>query len=152
MSTTSTEFPLPVSAPAHGVLVVEAAGRLYGIEGESLREIVSLAPIMRVPGAPPFVRGIMNVRGTMLTIMDLPQRLGDARLREEGASVVVVQGGGRLLGIAVDDVLDVQSVPLSGLEPAPLTTAGALAIGLGHFGDRVVIVIDVNELVRQVLA
>jgi purine-binding chemotaxis protein CheW len=107
---------------------------------------------MRVPGAPPFVRGIMNVRGTMLTILDLPQRLSGARLREESASIVVIHGDGRLLGVAVDDVLDVQSIPPTGLEPAPLTKAGALARGLGHFGDRVVIVIDVNELVRQVLA
>jgi purine-binding chemotaxis protein CheW len=152
MSTTSTAFPLPADATAHGLLVVEADGTLYGINGESLREIVSLVPIMRVPGAPPFVRGIMNVRGTMLTILDLPQRLSGARLREEGASIVVIQGGGRLLGLAVDDVLDVQAIPPTGLEPAPLTKVGALASGLGHFGDRVVIVIDVNELVRQVLA
>ncbi len=152
MSLTSTAFPLLRDVKVGELLVVEADGALYGIDGESLREIVSLAPTMRVPGAPPFVRGIMNVRGTMLTVVDLPQRLSGAQLREETASIVVVQGGGRLLGIAVDDVLDVQSVPSAGLEQAPLTQADSLTLALGHFGDRVVIVIDVNELVRQVLA
>lgn len=152
MSTTSTEFQQQADAKADGLLVVEADGTLYGIEGTLLREIVPVGQCMRVPGAPPFVRGIMNVRGTMLTVLDLPLRLRGVPLREEGASIVVVQGAGRLLGLAVDDVLDVQPGGNSELEPAPLTKAGSLARGLGHFGDRVVIVIDVNELVRQVLA
>ncbi|MEP7344964.1 MAG: chemotaxis protein CheW [Gemmatimonadaceae bacterium] len=152
MSTTSIESPPPVDGKLHGILVVEADGLLYGIDGESVREIVSPAPTMRVPGAPPFVRGIMNIRGAMVTVVDLPQRLSGAALQETTASIVVIEGGGRLLGVAVDDVLDVQSRPSNGLEPAPLSVAGALACGLGHFGDRVVIVIDVNELVRQVLA
>lgn len=152
MSSTSTASPQPADAKPRSLLVVEADGTLYGVDSGSLREVVSLSPTMRVPGAPSFIRGIMNLRGTMLTILDLPERLSGAALRDETASIVVVQGVGRLLGIAVDDVLDEQSIPPSGLEPPPLTNAGALARGLGHFGDRIVIVIDVDELVRQALA
>ncbi len=152
MSLASTASPPDRSE--HRLLVVEAAGTLYGFDGEALREVVPLSPATRLPGAPPFVRGIMNVRGAMLTVVDFTQRVtdGKTRLAEDNASVVVVQGAGRLLGLAVDDVLDVQILSANEIEPAPPARSGALARGLGHFGERVVIIVDVNELVRQVLA
>ncbi|MFN8572868.1 MAG: chemotaxis protein CheW [Gemmatimonadaceae bacterium] len=152
MSLASTASPTDRSE--RRLLVVEAHGLLYGFDGEALREVVPLQGATRIPGAPPFVRGIMNVRGAMLTVIDFTKRVtdGQASLVEETASVVVVQGGGRLLGLAVDDVLDVQILSAAEVEPAPPARTGALARGLGHFGDRVVIIVDVNELVRQVLA
>lgn len=136
------------------LLVVEAGGTLYGFDGEAMREVVPLTATTRIPGAPEFVRGIMNVRGTMLTVIDFTCRVteGRSQLAAETASVVVVQGSGRLLGLAVDDVLDVQTLSADEVEPTPGARPGALASGLGHFGGRVVIVVDVNELVRQVLA
>lgn len=153
MSSTSTGSP--DSSGDVRLMVVEAAGTLYGFDGDAMREIVPLTTATRIPGAPSYVLGLLNVRGTILTVIDFARRVaGDlAAVREDTASVVVVQGGGRLLGIAVDEVLDVQVLSSSHVEPPPtgLAGTGPLSRGLGHFGDRVVIVVDVDELVRQVL-
>lgn len=152
MSTVSTDVPRPTDSDGRGLLVVEAGGALYGFDRGAVREVVAMAPTTRLPGAPPHVLGILSLRGTVMTIIDLPRRVGGMALREAHASIVVIHGGGRMLGVAVDEVLDIQPVPIEGLDPAPVADSGALASGLGHFGGRVVIVIDANELVRQVLA
>ncbi|MBV6521510.1 MAG: Chemotaxis protein CheW [Gemmatimonadaceae bacterium] len=152
MFSTSTSSLPPPDRILDRLLIVEAGGAMYGFPGDALHEIVPLGAVTRLPGAPDFVHGLMNVRGTMLCVIDLSRRMRGEPLRSESASVVVIQSSGRVLGVAVDDVLDVVDTGGAELEPVPQSAVGPLARGLGHFGGRVVIVIDANELVRQALA
>jgi purine-binding chemotaxis protein CheW len=133
-------------------VVFEAGGELYAVDGGAVREIVPVAACTRIPGAPAHVMGLMNLRGTLLVVLDLVHRMAGHPVMSEEASIAVVQSGGRQLGIAVDDVLDVTDLTPGELEQTPPPLDRTLARGLGHFAGRVVIVIDVHELVRQTLA
>ena len=124
---------------------------MYAVESRAVREIVPTTVATRLPGAPSHVRGLVNLRGTLITVVDLVQRLAGQPARETDGSTIVLQSAGRLLGVAVDDVHEVQSFPAAEMQPAPATPAGSMLQGMGHFGDAVVLVVDVHELVRQTL-
>ena len=138
---------------ARRILLFRTGGKLYGCEIDAVREIVPVRPATRLPGAPAWVCGLVNLRGTIVTVLDLARRLDDdAPPRSEG-SVVIVEQGGRAAGIAVDEVLDVQPLPEARIERAVGEHAhGGLVPGIGHLEDgTVVILLDMPTLVKQVL-
>ena len=138
---------------ARRVLLFRVGGRLYGCEIEAVREIIPFRQATRLPGAPPWVCGLINLRGTIVTVLDLAQRLGgEATARTEG-SVVLVEHADRAAGVAVDEVMDVQPLPESRIERAVGEHAhGGLVPGIGHLEDgTVVILLDMPTLVKQVL-
>jgi chemotaxis signal transduction protein len=87
---------------------VQVHGCDYGIPVAQVREVVRGERITRVPGAPPLVRGILNVRGAVVTVLDLSVLLGAER-GVTGTSVVLLEHGSRLIGLAVDAVRDVRA-------------------------------------------
>jgi chemotaxis signal transduction protein len=104
------------------VLVVEVQGVPYGIPVAQTREVVRAPRLTRVPGAPRETLGIVNLRGAVVTVLDLAVILGRGRA-EAGASIVLIENGARLVGFAVDGVREVRaletdadgSVPAGGL-------------------------------------
>ena len=143
--------------PAEGtggdrLLIVELRGGLYGIDSTTIREIVTVLEATRLPGAPAHVRGVVNLRGQLLTVVDLGHRLtGEATVAAEG-SIVVITSSDRVLGVLVEDVHDVQELHVVPTEREVLARADGLLTGVGRLGDEVVLVIDIPELVRQTLA
>ena len=133
-------------------LIVEAGGTLFGLEQALIREIVPARMITRLPGAPAAVRGLLNVRGTLVTVVDLAVRFGAGRTANDDASVVVAASQSRSLGLLVDEVHDVQSFADDALLPSPAELADAAIAGLGHFGERIVLAVELHELARQTLA
>ncbi len=140
--------PEPV---AGRLLIVELRGGLYGIDSGVVREIVPLLDATRLPGAPAHVRGVVNLRGQLLTMVDVGHRLTGTPADTPEGSIVVVTMGERTLGLLVDDVHDVQELTLVPAEREVLARADGLLTGLGRLGDEVVLVIDIPELVRQTL-
>ena len=120
---------------------------------EAVREIIPWRAATRLPGAPAWVCGLINLRGTIVTVLDLATRLGaEGATRTEG-SIVLVEHAGRSTGVAVDEVMDVQPLPDSRIERAGGEHAhGGLVNGIGHLEDgTVVILLDMPTLVKQVL-
>jgi purine-binding chemotaxis protein CheW len=148
MSTDSTGTP---EQAGDRLLLVELGGALYGLDGDVVREIVGVLPPTRLPGAPPFVRGVVNLRGQLLTVIDLGHRLTGTPTSAADGSTVVVQHDERSLGLLVDDVQDVQSVEVVPAERDALARSDGVLKGLGRLGDEVVLVVDIPELVRQTL-
>jgi purine-binding chemotaxis protein CheW len=134
------------------LLIVELHGGLYGIDGATVREIVAVPDATRLPGAPPYVRGVVNLRGLLLTVVDLGQRLTGTPTVEGEGSVVVTAANDRVIGLLVKDVHDVQDVAVMPVEREVLARADGLLIGVGRLGDEVVLVVDIPELIRQTLA
>lgn len=152
MSSISSASPLPADAETIQLLLLELGGTRYALPSTSVREILPAAAVTRLPGAPAFVRGLINLRGQLVTLIDLAQRLTGQPASSADRTTVVVQSGERLLGLVVDDVHDVQVLPLAGTDGLPYEQAGhGLIRGLGRSDDEVVIVVDVDELVRQTL-
>jgi purine-binding chemotaxis protein CheW len=128
--------------------------RTYGIELDTVREIIPQRAATRVPGAPDYVPGLINVRGTIVTVIDLGMRLhGESSNVAEG-SIVLVDRGARVVGVAVDEVMDVARVPESALEPPPPgaeRVRAAARLGESAEGNAVVMVLDLEGLVSNVL-
>ena len=89
------------------VLVVRVGDREYGIPVAQVREVVRADVLARVPGASPMVRGVINVRGTVVTVLELSVLLR-ARRAVTVPSVVLLEHGSRVIGVAVDAVRDVR--------------------------------------------
>ena len=103
------------------VLVVEAGGELYAIHVAGVREVLRARGVTRVPGAPPAMLGLVNVRGMVVTVLDLQACLRTAvplemksavnvtvSRTEMGGSIVLLERGSRVVGLAVDAVQDVR--------------------------------------------
>lgn len=122
---------------------------------DAVREIVPARAATRLPGAPEWVRGLINLRGTLVTVVDLAARFGSAERGAESRSIVVAEAAGKVLGIGVDEVRDVQSVPDDALEEVDAQrAAGGIVRGLAHVGEsrtETALVVDVAEMVRQAL-
>ena len=124
---------------------------MYGCDIGAVREIVPIRHATRLPGAPPYVRGLINLRGAIVTVIDLAARLAGTSAAMEG-SVVLADHGSKHVGLAVDEVRDVQLLAPDRFEPATGDVArGGVVRGLGHLDHGVVIVLDVPAVVRQVM-
>jgi purine-binding chemotaxis protein CheW len=150
MPTDSTGTPEP--AAVDRFLVVALRGGLYGIDSAAVREIVAPLDATRLPGAPAHVRGVVNLRGQLLTVVDVGHRLTGTPAAAGEGSIVVVTANERVLGLLVDDVHDVQELQVVAAEREVLARADGLLTGVGRLGDEVVLVVDIPELVRQTLA
>jgi len=151
---------------ARQLLLFGAGGRVYGCDVGAVREIIPFRRCTRLPGSPPYVCGLTNLRGTVVTVIDLAARLGVARAVEaraadarDGGSIIVAEHGTKVVGMAVDGVHDVQVMADDALEAAEGgaesvgdAAHGGVVSGLGQLGGDVVIVLDVQTILRQVLA
>ena len=125
---------------------------MYGCDIALVREIVPYRAAARLPGSPSYVRGLINLRGSIVTVLDLAARLSADGCVTPDASIILVEHGPKLVGLAVDEVRDVQPLPADRLEAATGELArGGIVRGLGHLDDAVVIVLDVAMIVRQAL-
>lgn len=119
---------------------------------ETAKEIVPFERSTRIPGATDAVEGLLNVRGTLLTVVDGSRLLGRPSQAED-RSVLVLDLGGKLVGLAVDKVLDLATLPASalegreglpGLDPRVVQAVGRRADGL-------FVVLDTEALLAPVL-
>jgi chemotaxis signal transduction protein len=104
----------PVMAPAvdmRRVLVFTLAGRARCCAIDEVREIVPITTTTRLPGAPHYVRGLINLRGSLVTVMDAAFCLYGVPADDHVASILLVEYRGRMAGVIVDNVFDIQSIP-----------------------------------------
>lgn len=146
-----------VPAVADGrVLLFRLSGRIYGCSLSAVREIIPYRPATRLPGAPPFVSGLINLRGTIVTVVHLGRRLGVSEETRSDGSIILVEYGAKVMGFEVDEVMDVQPLETDRMESAGDAVPGGenirgIVMGMGHLDDSVVIVLDVSALVGQIL-
>ena len=139
-------------APAAArTLLFRVADRVYGCDIEAVREIIPYRRSTRLPGAPKYVQGLVNLRGTIVTVLDLGVRLDANRAPVQEGSIILATHGTRVVGVAVDEVMDVQAIT-----EEPIGTTGddaprGLVRGLGHLDDGVVVLVNIHALVTQVL-
>ena len=151
MASTATPTEVPQTTSLR-LLLFAVAGTVYGCDIGTVREIVPVRRATRLPGAPGYVSGLINLRGAIVTVIDLAARLAGSAVATDG-SIVLAEYGSKQVGIAVDEVRDVQILPMDRFEVATGDVArGGIVSGLGHLDDGVVIVLDVPAVVRQVMA
>jgi len=123
----------------------------YGIEILKVQEIKGFSKITPIPNAPPFVRGVMNLRGTVVPIIDLRARFSMMEKEYDQFTVIIVANiGSRVVGLVVDTVSDVLNIPTEAIaEPPELASSGETSCitGMGKLGERIVMLLDIARLV-----
>jgi len=134
-------------------LLFRVGSAVYGCDIDDIREIVPHREATRLPGAPPYVQGLINLRGTIVTVLDLGVRLGATRDRVAEGSIMLVAmpGNARLVGVAVEEVMDVRVVGTSDDDVIADSAGNDAVRGLAHVDGGTVILLDIHSLVRQVL-
>jgi purine-binding chemotaxis protein CheW len=102
------------------VLVFALAGRPRCCAIEDVREVVPITATTRLPGAPVYVRGLINLRGTLVTVIDAAMSLYGVAADDAIASILLVEHRGRVAGVIVENVFDIQSFPADEVADGPM--------------------------------
>ena len=124
----------------------------YGLDILRVQEIRSYEAPTRVANAPAFVKGVVNLRGVIVPILDLRIRLGQASEYNGFTVVIVLNVGNRIVGIVVDSVSDVLELSADEIKPRPEVPAAMDArfiTGLGKIGERMLILLDIEAMIRS---
>jgi purine-binding chemotaxis protein CheW len=122
-----------------------------GVEVQRVQEVLRQQEMTQVPLAPPVVRGLINLRGQIVTAIDLRRRLElPERTAEQVAMNVVVRTDDGAVSLLVDEIGDVLNVPMATFEPAPETVTGVarhLVRGIHKLDQRLMLVLDIDRTV-----
>ena len=133
------------------LLTFQLAGQEYSLDIMSVREIRSWTRATPLPHAPACMRGVINLRGTVLPVMDLGERLGlPPRAQSDRAVIIVVTHGESMTGLLVDAVSDIIALTRDDLQPPPDMANGAttgMVSALTLIDDRMVRVLDLAATV-----
>lgn len=125
----------------------------FAVPIAKIREIVRVGDITRIPQAPPHIRGVMNLRGRILPVVELRSRLGLPPVDLTSRSrVLVADAQARTLGLLVDSVAEVVKVPERAVVPPPDDILAANAdyiTGVARLGSRLLILLDLEHAVVQ---
>jgi purine-binding chemotaxis protein CheW len=124
----------------------------YGLDILRVQEIRSYEAPTRVANAPAFVKGVVNLRGVIVPILDMRIRLGQASEYNAFTVVIVLNVAGRVVGIVVDSVSDVLELSADEIKPRPEVPAAMDArfiTGLGKLGDRMLILLDIQAMIQS---
>lgn len=126
----------------------------YSVEIMSVREIRGWTRATSLPHSPPYVRGVINLRGAVLPVVDLAMRLGlPAEEPSERNVIIVVDIGGRTVGLRVDAVSDILSFQMSELQPPPEMSADqghSFIRALTIVDGRMIRILDLQQVVPSV--
>lgn len=122
----------------------------YGVEITAVREIRAWSGVTSLPNTAPFVRGVINLRGTIVPVLDLRARFGQGMTDPGKTHVVIVLAiGARWVGVLVDAVSDILTVPRASIHPMPEMSDGAgdgLLEGILTHNERMVSLVQIDKL------
>ncbi|HDQ13665.1 MAG TPA: purine-binding chemotaxis protein CheW [Sediminispirochaeta sp.] len=126
----------------------------YGIDISYVTDIIELQKITEVPDMPDYVKGVINLRGQVIPVIDLRIRFGmEVKEYDDRTVITVVKVADQSVGFIVDTATEVQEIPVKQIEAAPTfqtTKRGRNFIsGLGKVGEEVKILLDVTKLVED---
>jgi len=122
----------------------------YGVDILKVQEINRMITISRIPKAPDYVEGIINLRGKVIPIINLRKRFDlPPKEKDKKTRIIVVNIEGKILGVIVDAVSEVLRIQSNTVEPPPPVATGKGAVyikGVGKIGDKLLILLDLGRL------
>lgn len=134
-------------------LIFTLGNEEYGIDILKVQEIRGYDQVTRIANTPAFIKGVTNLRGVIVPIIDLRVKFSQQSVSyDENTVVIVLNFGQRVVGIVVDGVSDVLSLTAEQIRPAPefaVTLATEYLTGLGSLGERMLILVDIEKLLSS---
>ena len=120
----------------------------YALAVQQVVEVLRMVALQPLPEAPPYIAGVLNLRGNGIVVMDLRKRLGlPAKAPDLQTQIVIVDSRGEPLGLIADEVIDIITLPRTALKPAEELSgvSSLLFAGLVHAEDRLILVLDLDR-------
>ncbi len=149
------EIETKANTGAREYITFRIGSQFYCVDIMSVREIRGWTPATQLPRAPGFVRGVINLRGVVLPIIDLADRLGFAPTEPTARHVIIVaQTGRQVVGLLVDAVSDIINMPADKVQPTPdvgSEAARAFVLGVMAIDERMVSLIALESVMPAVV-
>lgn len=124
----------------------------YGVRVEQVREIRLLEDITVIPNAPPYVRGVMNLRGQIIPVVDLKEKIGFSGVAEKKQSsrILVAENGDSLVGLLVDEVDQVMRIQISEIESleSEILESAPYVKGIAKTQGKLIVLLDLQKLLE----
>jgi purine-binding chemotaxis protein CheW len=131
-------------------ILFQLSGATYAIRSRDIQQLDMVRAITAVPNAPPFVEGVVSVRGEVIPVVNLRKRFGfDDAPASARSRMLVVKQGKRTVGLLVDSAREFAAIADTDIQPPPDTIAdisGRYLEGIAQVRERLVLVLDVTEL------
>ncbi|MCZ7382979.1 MAG: chemotaxis protein CheW [Candidatus Methanoperedens sp.] len=123
----------------------------FGVEITRVQEIIRMASITGIPQAPDYIRGIINLRGRIIVVLNLNVIMGmETKEQDENTRIIVANIDETVMGFIVDSVSEVIRLPEKSVEPAPAVIANKIGTeyvrGVGKMEDRLLILLDLDRM------
>lgn len=134
-------------------LLFQLGDEEYGVPIDRVQSIEELHRIVAIPDVPPYVRGVINLRGVIVPVVELRLRFGmEPRPYDDRTCIVIIKARSRVVGFIVDTVSEVHPIPAASIQPAPKFGAAGgteqFVTGLGTVDGEVKILLDIERLMR----
>ena len=140
-------------APVGEYLTFKLGSEEYGIEILKVQEIRGYDAVTKIANTPEFIKGVINLRGTIIPIVDLRLRFNLGKVEYNEFTVVIILNlSGRIMGIVVDGVSDVIALQAGQIRPVPdlvATIDTKYLVGLGTVEERMLILVDIERLMTS---
>ncbi len=137
---------------ADSYILCELAGTTYAMRSDDIEQLEMVGQLTPVPNAPPFVDGVTSVRGRVIPAVSLRARFGFERAPHDIRSrLIVVRSEARSVGLIVDTAREFAAIPPASILPPPeglVELSTRYLRGVAHLGERLVLVLDIPELLR----
>ena len=144
---------MTIKESAVEALAFRLGGEEYGVDILKVQEIRGHDAVTRIANAPDHIKGVVNLRGIIVPVIDLRLRFGlDCRDGDQSSVVIVLNIGNRIIGMVVDSVSDVISLGADEIRPAPRMGSALdtdFLLGIGTIDGRMLILLDIERLMSS---
>jgi purine-binding chemotaxis protein CheW len=137
---------------ADSYILCELAGTTYALRSDDIEQLEMVGQLTPVPNAPSYVDGVASVRGRVIPAVSLRARFGfERRPHDLRSRLIVVRSENRSVGLIVDNAREFAAIPEGSIQPPPegiVELSTRYLRGVAHLGERLVLVLDVVELLR----
>jgi purine-binding chemotaxis protein CheW len=136
------------------LVIFELSGEEFGVEILQVSEIIPVSRITSIPQAPECIKGLINLRGKIVVVIDLNKRLGFSSKETDSLSkIIIMEVSGKVIGMLVNSVTEILRLPLSSIEPTPEIIKSKInaeyLTGVGKVGNRIIVLLNLARVLGE---